>query len=244
MDMKSKWFAYCAIVMLAMFSASSAWAVRCGDGIADPAGGEQCDDGNLINGDGCSDTCQIESFCGDGILDPNEACDDGNNVDGDGCSATCMIEAFCGDGYLDPGEQCDDGNNIDGDGCSAMCEVEKVETGGEGCTPGYWKQPHHFDSYPSGYMPSTPFVDAFDVDAFPGMTLLDVLSQDGGKLKALGRHAVAALLNAASGDVSYDYSSLQVKLLFNDVYPGSKDDHEAAKKMLEQFNQENYCPLN
>ena len=243
MNMKSRSFSCVAVVLLAMFGASSAWAVRCGDGFADAAGGEQCDDGNLINGDGCSSSCQIESFCGDGVLDPNEACDDGNNLDGDGCSATCMIEAYCGDGFLDPGEQCDDGNLVDGDGCSAQCAIEKVEVGGEGCTPGYWKQPQHFDSYPAGYAPTMYFVDAFEVDAFPGMTLLDVLSQGGGKLRALGRHAVAALLNAASSDVSYDYSSLQVKLLFDDVYSGSKDDQLAAKKMLEFFNEQS-CPLN
>ncbi len=243
MKTKSRCFTYVAVVMLGMFGASSAWAVRCGDGITDPAGGEQCDDGNTVSGDGCSSSCQIESFCGDGILDPNEACDDGNNLDGDGCSATCMIEAYCGDGFLDPGEQCDDGNLVDGDGCSAQCDIEKVEMGGEGCTPGYWKQPHHFDSYPSGYEPTTLFADAFEVDAFPGMTLLDVLRQGGGKLNALGRHAVAALLNSASSDVSYDYSSLQVKLLFDDVYPGSKYDYKVAKNMLELFNEQG-CPLN
>ena len=41
-------------------------------------------------------------------------------------------------------------------------------------------------------------IAGFD-DAFPGMTLLEVLSQGGGGLNALGRHTVAALLNAASG---------------------------------------------
>lgn len=32
---------------------------RCGDGIVDPVRGEQCDDGNLIEGDGCTALCQI-----------------------------------------------------------------------------------------------------------------------------------------------------------------------------------------
>jgi cysteine-rich repeat protein len=61
----------------------------CGDGVAE--GFEACDDGNNIDGDGCSATCEIE-VCGDGIVQPGEACDDGNNVDGDGCSATCDTE--------------------------------------------------------------------------------------------------------------------------------------------------------
>ncbi len=99
----------------------------CGDGNLDP--GEECDDGNNVDGDGCSAVCTVEPFCGDGNLDPGEECDDGNNVDGDGCDANCKVElpqAFCGDGNLDPGEECDDGNNVDGDGCSATCTVEPV----------------------------------------------------------------------------------------------------------------------
>ncbi|MFC1608550.1 SdrD B-like domain-containing protein [Patescibacteria group bacterium] len=65
----------------------------CGDGNVDA--GEQCDDGNNANGDGCSVTCTIEKttpYCGDGNVDESEKCDDGNNVDGDGCSATCKKE--------------------------------------------------------------------------------------------------------------------------------------------------------
>jgi len=30
----------------------------CGDGILDP--GEECDDGNNVNGDGCDENCRIE----------------------------------------------------------------------------------------------------------------------------------------------------------------------------------------
>ncbi|MFH0859452.1 MAG: DUF4215 domain-containing protein, partial [Patescibacteria group bacterium] len=58
----------------------------CGDNNLDP--GEQCDDGNIVDGDGCSSVCTIETpspFCGDGNTDLGEDCDDGNIVDGDGC---------------------------------------------------------------------------------------------------------------------------------------------------------------
>ncbi len=178
--------------------------------------------------------------CGDGYLDTaaGEECDDGNNVDGDGCSANCTIEPYCGDGILDPGEECDDGNNVDGDGCSANCTLEG---GGEGCTPGYWKQPRHFDSWMS-YTPGTMFSDVFE-DAFPGMTLLDVLKQGGGGLKALGRHIVAALLNADCTGVSYDRSETQVINMFNSVYPGSKGDYNGVKNILESLNEQG-CFLN
>jgi cysteine-rich repeat protein len=108
----------------------------CGNCILDP--GEQCDDGNVVSGDGCSANCTTE-VCGNGILDPGEQCDDGNVVSGDGCSASCTIEE-CGNGILDPGEQCDDGNNIPGDGCSASCTIEECGNGildpGEQCDDG------------------------------------------------------------------------------------------------------------
>lgn len=92
----------------------------CGDRNVDP--GEQCDDGNNLNGDGCSATCTIEPYCGDGTKNPGEQCDDGNNANGDGCSATCTIEPYCGDGTQDPGEACDDGLNNGQPGfCNATC---------------------------------------------------------------------------------------------------------------------------
>jgi hypothetical protein len=115
---------------------------------------------------------------------------------------------------------------------------------GEGCTPGYWKQTQHFDSWTSPYMPATPFSAVFE-DAFPGpemsMTLLQVLSQGGGGLKALGRHTVAALLNAASPDVAYPLTVSEVIGMFNDVYPGG--DYEGLKDQFEEYN-ETFCPLN
>ncbi len=75
----------------------------CGDSGVDP--GEQCDDANLRDGDGCSSTCQVEptfvcmgtpsvcsTSCGNGMLDGTETCDDGNRTAGDGCNATCRHE--------------------------------------------------------------------------------------------------------------------------------------------------------
>ncbi len=71
----------------------------CGDSHRE--GDEACDDGNTVDGDGCSGSCKFEpdcgtgscvSKCGDGISLPPEACDDGNTVDGDGCSKNCTLE--------------------------------------------------------------------------------------------------------------------------------------------------------
>jgi cysteine-rich repeat protein len=57
--------------------------------------GETCDDGNTVDGDGCSHRCIIEA-CGDGLVQfgLGETCDDGNTVSGDGCDSTCHVEPF------------------------------------------------------------------------------------------------------------------------------------------------------
>lgn len=177
-------------------------------------------------------------YCGDGNVDPGEECDDGNRTGGDGCSASCTVESYCGDGNVDPGEQCDDGNNADGDGCSATCTIE---FGGQGCTPGYWKQSQHFFAWTAPYAPTTPFSAVFE-NAFPGKTLLDVLKLGGGGLNALGRHTVAALLNAASSDVDYDRSVAKVIAMFNEVYPSSNSEYEQVKNVFNFFNEQG-CPL-
>jgi fibro-slime domain-containing protein len=71
----------------------------CGDGITE--GTEECDDGNLQIGDGCTPFCRREPNCENG---------------------TC--EAVCGDEVVFAPEECDDGNTLDGDGCSADCRIE------------------------------------------------------------------------------------------------------------------------
>ncbi|NIS91058.1 MAG: hypothetical protein GTN98_13435 [Woeseiaceae bacterium] len=114
--------------------------------------------------------------------------------------------------------------------------------GGEGCTPGYWKQEHHFADWTAPYAPDDLFATYFE-DAFADRTLLEVLKKGGGGLDALGRHTVAALLNSASGEVSYDLTPQEVIDAFNAVYPGSKGDYESLKNEFEEFNEQG-CPLN
>lgn len=98
----------------------------CPNLVVDP--GEDCDDGNLFDGDGCDTTCHYEpAICGNAVLNPDEGCDDGNLVANDGCDPECGLEpAVCGNGLLEPDEECDDGNLISGDGCDASCSLEGV----------------------------------------------------------------------------------------------------------------------
>ncbi len=116
------------------------------------------------------------------------------------------------------------------------------EGGDEGCTPGYWKQEQHFDSWPAPYTPDMLFSDVFE-DAFPGMTLVDVAANGGGGLDALGRHTVAALLNGASDGVNYEFTDEEVIHMFNDLFPGTEDEFDALKDTFE-YNNELGCPLN
>lgn len=114
----------------------------CPNGVVD--GGEECDDDNLTDEDGCSSACLAE-YCGDGVIQAGlgENCDDSNTVPGDGCSDVCIAE-FCGDGVVQAGlgESCDDGNTMAEDGCSDVCIAEYCGDGvvqaglGETCDDG------------------------------------------------------------------------------------------------------------
>lgn len=80
-------------------------APECGNGYVEP--GEECDDNNSDNGDGCNSACEKEegficlgasvqptvcvTICNDGLIRGDEVCDDGPGGvgDGDGCAADC-----------------------------------------------------------------------------------------------------------------------------------------------------------
>lgn len=143
-----------------------------------------------------------------------------------------------------------------------ICHTPPPEDGGdEGCTPGYWKQPQHFDSWPSdwtdgdGY-PSADFCSSDGSGAIftcssmielanpesgylNDISLLEALELRGGGVNALARHAAAAALNGATS-VDYAYSLSMVQSLVNDAL--SSGEYDAAKDDLEEAN-EAYCPL-
>lgn len=88
--------------------------------------------------------------------------------------------------------------------------VNTPEDGGEGCTPGYWKQEQHLESWgPTGYNPNDSFVDVFGVD-LGFETLWDAVNAKGGGVKKLARHGTAALLGAAHPGVAYPFTVAEV----------------------------------
>jgi cysteine-rich repeat protein len=121
-------------------------APACGDGFLDP--GEQCDDGNTHNGDGCNSSCMLES-CGNGVVDGGEQCDHGaaNGTD-DCCSATCQLVDPDGDGICNRDDVCpaDADNDSDGDGfCIGLAFHAPKVGGGDPCSrpagTGTWVKP-------------------------------------------------------------------------------------------------------
>lgn len=104
----------------------------CGDGKVNASAGEQCDDANAVDTDGCR-LCRL-TRCGNGVIDPGEACDGAAGAGAFGCSAECF-QIACGNGRLDPGEECDDGNASDSDHClsggldPSTCKVARCGDG-------------------------------------------------------------------------------------------------------------------
>lgn len=107
----------------------------------------------------------------------------------------------------------------------------------EGCSPGFWKQPHHFGNWPAGFSPDDLVSSAFGSGAPPDLTLLEALGQGGGGVNALLRQAVAALLNAAHVEVNYPIALADVILLTQAALQpggdveGTKDTFQAANEL-------------
>jgi hypothetical protein len=92
-------------------------------------------------------------------------------------------------------------------------------SGDDGCTPGYWKQAQHFDSWtPTGYLSTQTLESVFDLPDSLGLdnfTLLQALNFGGGSdtvaaARILLRASVAALLNSAHPTVDYPRTTADV----------------------------------
>lgn len=120
----------------------------CGDGYVDGDAGEECEDQNAVEGDGCDNdcrrTCEMddvgrctddgEACNGDPVCESDFTCGtsaplaDGAfcAAPGSGATGTCQagtcIPEGCGNGIIDSGEDCDDMNADDTDGCTVACE--------------------------------------------------------------------------------------------------------------------------
>jgi hypothetical protein len=115
--------------------------------------------------------------------------------------------------------------------------------GDQGCTPGYWKQDQHFDSWPAPITPSTTFTSVFGVGGT--LTFLQALGLNGGDTNALWRAGAAAYLNALSGGVDYAYTTTEVIAIVNGTGAYAGLSVEARKDLLDAANNGvGGCPLN
>jgi hypothetical protein len=119
------------------------------------------------------------------------------------------------------------------------------------CSPGYWKQSQHFDSW-VGYTPTQTFSSVFGTNVtimwsskgkpapVSNPTLLQALQANGGGVNALARAAVDALLNSTSMDSGL--TSSQVISIFDTAI--STGTNAAYQDAINQFTAAENCPLN
>jgi cysteine-rich repeat protein len=86
-----------------------------------------------------------KTFCGDGVVDANEACDDGNKVEGDGCSNDCQkVDGNPASGGSCPGQPVDvwPGRTVNGAG-STSTYASSWSTPDGSCISGSNDYPDH-----------------------------------------------------------------------------------------------------
>jgi hypothetical protein len=126
----------------------------------------------------------------------------------------------------------------------------------QGCTPGYWKVPQHWDSYPAGVTAATSFNSIFRTTqgvVYPLPTQPWAIALDGGggpgvpgALSILRRAAAAAYLNALLPDnvLNYGYSAQQVVTgVMQAALSNNREQILALASILDQLNNRG-CPLN
>jgi hypothetical protein len=125
--------------------------------------------------------------------------------------------------------------------------TRRLPGGGEGCTPGYWK--NNWDKWggvswrDTGYSGNAKFSAVFGevIDVQVGRqtihdpSLYQALCAQGGGVNALARHAVAALLNAAHPDVDYAMSEAEVIAAVQGALPNG--DIEGVKNDFADANE-------
>ena len=97
--------------------------MACGNGILDP--GEQCDDGNLDDGDCCSSSCTLDAagtLCADeGNVCTDDVCDGAGTCQRLPNAGTCDDGLFCTDGDVCSGGTCVPGPPVDCSSLDSQC---------------------------------------------------------------------------------------------------------------------------
>jgi hypothetical protein len=112
--------------------------------------------------------------------------------------------------------------------------------GGEGCTPGFWKNLKQHGEFWT-LDPDAPVSSIFSAatGASGSQSLLEALENGGGGIDALLRQAVAAVLSARAPAVDYPFTEAEIVALVNaaiaggdaDVIEDLKDELDAANNL-------------
>ncbi|HTM30419.1 MAG TPA: hypothetical protein VL263_03915 [Vicinamibacterales bacterium] len=129
-------------------------------------------------------------------------------------------------------------------------ECQPPSGGNEGCTPGYWKgnAKKGGDQWPP-YSPGQTVGSAgFAAGSYNSLTLLQALELGGGSgvsgaTQNLLRAAVAALLNAANGDVDYPLSAAAIVTEVNLAIAGGNRANILSLASLLDGNNNLGCPI-
>jgi hypothetical protein len=114
--------------------------------------------------------------------------------------------------------------------------------GGEGCTPGFWKNnadKKGASQWTDPYDPTDLVSSVFSAApaGIGNLTLLAGLELGGGGVNALTRHAIAAVLSAAHPDIDYPLTVAEIVAAVNAAYTsGDADAIEDLKNDLDAFN--------
>jgi uncharacterized repeat protein (TIGR01451 family) len=149
-------------------------------------------------------------------------------------------------------------NVIDANDCAEICP-EPCD-GGQGCTPGFWKNngdKHGASAWCDLYSPSMRISDVFILNeplvirgkgksTITDPTLLQALGANGGGVNAMVRHGVAAMLNACSECVKYPINNpWQVIFMIEDTLNGAPGAYTVDElHAIFGANNEAGCPVN
>ncbi len=189
----------------------------CGNGRAES--GEECDDDNNVEGDGCSTGCRIEPGyaclnqatapsvcvlgCGNGITaTPHEQCDDLNQSNRDDCTNGCRV-ATCTDGYLhDAGT-----GNETGVDCGGSCTPCQNGNGCKipaDCASGYCDQALFTCTSPPA---PNAIDDNWNVVAGTSTSLAATVLQTNDQFVSAQTFSLLATQTTAAGIISYSTAS-------------------------------------
>ncbi len=219
-----------------------------------------CDDSDYTTYPGAPEICDGKDNNCDGNIDENLQISIWYaDKDGDGFGDPNDSVESCNqpNGYVADNTDCNDNDNtiypgateVPNDGIDQDCNGEDlVDVVLQGCTAEFWAGS---SGWCSTYQPTDSFFTVFGITNKRGIngkanevTLLEALSLNKGGYDKLAKQATAALLNACSSAVNYEYPEAQIKTDVQEVFNNSANNNSHANKLSSTYETANNagCP--